>query len=423
MNLTKRLATLCFGLIAFTMATWATDFVVNYYLNDSYGDGWNGSAVKVIDEDGVTVAQLTIDSGNTYNGTLKLNGTYYEFVWLASTYSRECSCLFTDDNGVTLFSFETGFSPEDGTVLFTLGKKPLPKPTALEVTDINAKKALLSWEDNNPSDSYKLQYRAWKQVGSDVTTTGVLTQYSFDLSQYSGTGSIAIRHYNVSDQYLIYIDGIEVTDANNEVVLHQDFESGEIPSDWTNVDFDGDKHKWNIYFFTEEAFESQLGNYCAYSESYVNFYGPLTPDNWLIIPNVQLGGKFTLYARGADVSYPLENFAVLVSSDNSFNEVTTEDKSYQANNLNANSLYTWQVKCISNSDESNWRFSMFTTLPPVRGDVDQDGEVTINDVTMLVNIILNKAIDYDFNSADVDGNNSLDVGDVATLVNIILEKQ
>ena len=59
----------------------------------------------------------------------------------------------------------------------------------------------------------------------------------------------------------------------------------------------------------------------------------------------------------------------------------------------------------------------------IKGDVNQDGDVTIADVTTLVNIILNKTTDYDFNAADVDGNDSVDVGDVTTLVNIILGKQ
>ena len=66
---------------------------------------------------------------------------------------------------------------------------------------------------------------------------------------------------------------------------------------------------------------------------------------------------------------------------------------------------------------------IFASWVQIKGDVNQDGDVTIADVTTLVNIILNKSTDYDFDAADVDGNDSVDIGDVTTLVNIILGKQ
>ena len=54
------------------------------------------------------------------------------------------------------------------------------------------------------------------------------------------------------------------------------------------------------------------------------------------------------------------------------------------------------------------------------GDVNGDGDVTVTDVTALVEIILNNATDYDLSVADVNGDGSISVTDVAALVDIIL---
>ena len=63
------------------------------------------------------------------------------------------------------------------------------------------------------------------------------------------------------------------------------------------------------------------------------------------------------------------------------------------------------------------------------GDVNRDGDVTIADVTALVNIILGKATpdtnpEYDFDAADVNGDGGVPtIADVTALVNIILGKE
>ncbi len=51
------------------------------------------------------------------------------------------------------------------------------------------------------------------QVGADKTATGNWVQYVYDLSEYAGQeGCIAIRHYNVSDQFYLNVDDVTLTD-------------------------------------------------------------------------------------------------------------------------------------------------------------------------------------------------------------------
>ena len=52
------------------------------------------------------------------------------------------------------------------------------------------------------------------QLGEDITPSTDPQEYEFDLSAYEGTGYIAIRHYNSSDMYRVYVDDIEVTVPN-----------------------------------------------------------------------------------------------------------------------------------------------------------------------------------------------------------------
>jgi hypothetical protein len=249
------------------------------------------------------------------------------------------------------------------------------KPSALEATNIGTNSAVLNWTGDN--DSYVLQYRTaahdninlWEQVGEDIIGTATLTQYTFDLSDYSGNGNIAIRHYNVSDMFRVVVDDIVVTDARGQEVVNEGFENS-VPSDWQIVDYDGDGHNWARVSFSSA--DVQNGTYCMMSESYAS--GALTPDNWLIIPNVELGGTLTFYMRGTDASFPQENIGVFVTTaslDDIFAitpagdwsaDITTTANSYELTGLTASTEYEWQVKGICDDTESGWASSSFSTI-------------------------------------------------------------
>ena len=51
----------------------------------------------------------------------------------------------------------------------------------------------------------------FQQVGPTVTATGIMTQYTFDLSQFQGKGHFAIRHFDVTDNFILNIDDIMIT--------------------------------------------------------------------------------------------------------------------------------------------------------------------------------------------------------------------
>ena len=130
------------------------------------------------------------------------------------------------------------------TFTYTPGVVPNPKPTNLAVSDITAHSAKASWTGNDDAQSYNLRYRR----AAGVTK-----------------------------------------------VFEESFET--FPGSWTIIDSDGDGNNWtqfNPMNFSEGGFTAYDGQYGAMSRSWLNS-GALTPDNWLISPQVDLGGVLKYY--------------------------------------------------------------------------------------------------------------------------------
>ena len=103
---------------------------IRYELTDSYGDGWNGNKIQVVHHNsGIVVAELTIESGDSAEGTVALCcGEDYDFVWLSGSFASECSYVFYDINDEEIFSGSDALSD---TVSYTMDctitscKKPM----------------------------------------------------------------------------------------------------------------------------------------------------------------------------------------------------------------------------------------------------------------------------------------------------------
>ena len=416
---------------------------INYTLTDSYGDGWNGASITIIE--GCEQTSLTLGSGSSTSGTLTICEDYFAFVWNTGSYDSECGFTFTE-GGTTLFTKPSSLS--NGLVLYTQGTQlAIPtdltagtpgidavdltwtaggneiawqlcvnddetnlilvegrpsytltrlnpdtdysvkvrayidadtqscwsdeetfttavacaKPTDLAEANIGINSADLSW--SGEASSYVVEYRPWHQVGEDQVATAVLTSYTFDLSEYSGTGSVAIRHYDVSDMFMLNVDDIVVTNANGQTIYSQNFEAGTMPSNITNMDLDGDGNVWGIRTNADDDFGNPSGNgtYCVSSASWIQGVGAVYPDNWMIISNIELGGQITFIARGQDPEWASENFAVYVSAEADMVEETVSGTTYPAINLTPNTPYAWQVKSDCGDYQSTPVASFFKT--------------------------------------------------------------
>ena len=91
------------------------------------------------------------------------------------------------------------------------------------------------------------------------------------------------------------------------------FESDPAAEGWTWEDHDGDGNNWQWAYDAGLTVYEGLG--VMNSQSYINYVGALTPDNWLITPAFVGGGELTFYMAGQDPAYAAEIIGVYVSMD------------------------------------------------------------------------------------------------------------
>ena len=103
------------------------------------------------------------------------------------------------------------------------------------------------------------------------------------------------------------------------------------------------------------------------------------------------------------------------------------EKNYTVNNLNAGGTYLFKVKALyTDGTESAWSNVETVTLVEntptyIRGDVNGDKNITITDVTALINYLLsNDATGINLQAADCDLDSFIKINDVTTLINYLL---
>ena len=339
-----------------------------FELSDENGDGWGESAitVKVVD-DGFILGKVTFqERWGSKTDTLNVpDGKEIVFLWSSAQYGygqweSDCSYIVKNHNGVVIFSGEDALpAPVYHNVDCASTAMPCDAPTNLTVTAVRGDSATLNWDGNNYS--YEIQMKPWIQVGHDVAVADALTTYSFDLSDYKGRGSVVIRHYDVTGQARLLIDDILLTDSLGQTILSEDFEKQSYSDLITTLDKDGDGFCWDYGHYGEETdphgnryFNGRGG---MDSDSWREYHGDLTPDDWFIISGVELGGTLSLKARGYDDRYK-ENFGVYVCLDSAAT-IAVNGNSYKAEHLIMDTPYSWRVRTVENGERSNWVASEF----------------------------------------------------------------
>ena len=132
--------------------------IVNYSFADSYGDGWNDNYILVVDENCEIVEALTIESGSSASGTLKVCGAFVQFMWYMGTYPGETSWVFTDANGEVLFEGAGSSSMATYDVLYTIDLNPVKVPTDLEVGEVGPHSATLGWTENGTATAWQIGF-------------------------------------------------------------------------------------------------------------------------------------------------------------------------------------------------------------------------------------------------------------------------
>ena len=168
-------------------------------------------------------------------------------------------------------------------------------------------------------------------------------QYTVDLSAYAGEKYIAIRHFNSSDQFFLNVDNIRLGDPEPGTSFSQNFNNSVLPEGWTTIDADGDGYTWVLtnqmaaYGYSASN-DGHYGTVGMTSGSYHGSVGPLTPDNYLVTPKVNLvqGSTFSFWACAQDADYPAEHFGVYVSDNGTSGWTTVQEWTMTAKGASGN---------------------------------------------------------------------------------------
>ncbi len=156
---------------------------ITFELTDSYGDGWNGAYIAVVDvATGEELAQMSADNHGggsvSYTDTKTLSvcdGREIQFVWHTGSYDSECSFVIKDVNEEEIVSGSSSDLPFNYTVNCTV--IPCKKPTDLAVSEIGGRSAVLSWTENGEATEWEVEITN-SDNDSTIVWTAVTNPYT-----------------------------------------------------------------------------------------------------------------------------------------------------------------------------------------------------------------------------------------------------
>ena len=356
---------------------------ISYELTDSEGDGWDGSAIKVVD------ASTVEDGESQAEGTLAVcDERQIRFEWIDGGSSDECSYIVYDVNGEEILLGENAFAPTVYTVDCTV--KTCKKPKNLIVSDITATSAQISWTPNGNFTTweYSIDNGAnWESVSgvthADLTgltegqiyTVSVRTDCGSEQSEARvasfETGNMCEINYDLVDSYG---DG-----WNNATIMVVDVTEGAIiatltiPSGSNNVSGtlpvkddhdirliwgDGSYDSECSYTITDASgavIVSQTGSMTPSIINYtINCPTCIRPNN-LITTEVTTTSAILSWEAGTASSWIIEcssssDFSTIISS---IAVNATPEKEYTG--LTTDETYYFRVKAVCGiGDESSW---------------------------------------------------------------------
>jgi len=160
----------------------------------------------------------------------------------------------------------------------------------------------------------------------------------------------------------------------------------------------------NITSVGQGAFyKSALSNVTFYTNDYLNIYDYAFTGWDGTLSDGNLGSKGS----------PLYNVTIYAES---LDHVNISNKAFNADDIDEATL--WVVRSLVN--EQAYTGLGFLHVYPIGsqpGDVNHDGNVNLQDLVPLVNIIIGKNTDYLMYEADVNGDGDVTLADVTALVN------
>ncbi len=214
------------------------------------------------------------------------------------------------------------------------------------------------------------------------------------------------------------------------------FESDAELAGWTMLDQDGDGENWERMTNSINGIDPYEGDGAMMSLSYMNYVGPLTPDNWLVTPEIAGGGSLTFWMGAQDPAYAAEPIGIYVSMDGGatwgeelyyfvgtgeFVQQTVDLSDYAGMNIKvAFRHYDSTDMFAINLDAVEVQPGGAT--PGTPGDANGDGVVDVQDAVMVMRHALNLIAlpDEAISICDMDGDGQITVQDAVLVMRAAL---
>ena len=167
-----------------------------FLLTDSYGDGWNGGYLTVL-QNGIPVAQLSATNHNlsstqtTDTAYVSLcDGLSTSLLWHDSQYNGEVTITIIDPFGTTLHSVNY---PYQGTI-YTFDANCLvptcPAPTNIAVSNVDMNNATVTWTPGGSESNWNVEY---KEASATTWTVVPVTTPSYTISNLTAATLYDVR--------------------------------------------------------------------------------------------------------------------------------------------------------------------------------------------------------------------------------------
>lgn len=273
-----------------------------------------GESANVCPETSVllTASLLGADSFAWYLGETKLAAT-------ANTYSATVSGIYTVAGII-----DGREGPKSGAIIVNI--TPCPAPAKATVTG-NASNTCPATTVQLTATASGAESYVWYKDGAKINNATANTYSVNAPGSYTAAGVNAIGEGPQSDPKAVTITSCG---GGGSVVLYNiDAETTDTLA-WKAFnentllfDGDGDGNNWKLVCWNAEC--SRLARF---SESFINNVGPLTPENYLILPGYYIGtnAKFTFTVQASNNDYAAEKFKVVVATLEQLNAATTEEE-------------------------------------------------------------------------------------------------
>jgi len=213
----------------------------------------------------------------------------------------------------------------------------IPAVNTLSANDITSLSAIISCDftSNNDADVDKVGFCIGTASHPEniytITNVFVLGLENFLVTDLSPNTTYYARAFAQNCNGIFYgneisfttllCDDVSVTVYDtvakdpSSILLYESFDNSELPSGWNIIDQDGDGFNWSVM---DTIFNRHTGAGCISSASWDQTAGVLSPNNWLVTPDVTLPNSspayLSWYAVAQDTNYKNDHYEVRLTT-------------------------------------------------------------------------------------------------------------